>query len=134
MTHLLAIHPGTGTIINLNECWFIDANALPEGVDIEDLASTELFDIPEDIPATPGPGFSYSVSDLDKDIEDDIFVGDHIEWLKALPAHEREFIIQNAFQIMLNQIDFWNEWWDALRYSISLSKRISETSVEEEPF
>lgn len=133
MTHLI-IHPGTGTIVNSDECWFIDANALPEGVDIEDLASTELFDIPEDIPATPNTGFSYSVSDLDKDIENDIFVSDHIEWLKALPAHEREFIIQNAFQIMLNQTDFWNEWWDSLRYSVSLSKRIIETSVEEEPF
>lgn len=128
------VHPGTGTVINTDECWFVDSNALPEGMDIEDLASTELYEMPDDIPAVPVMGFAYSVSDLDEDIENDIVVGEHADWMKNQPSNEREFIIQNAYQILFTDSDFWNLWWDALKHSALLDKRISEVGITDEPF
>ena len=129
-----AVHPGTGTYIALDECWFVDDNALPEGVDIEELIDTEVYDIPEDIPASAVVGFTYTVSDLDQDIYNGIVEGDFVEWLKAQPINEREFIVQNALQVLFTTSEFWNAWWSALAHSVSLSKRISENSTEGEPF
>lgn len=136
----LAIHPGTGTVIDLDDgCWFIETESLPEDVDdvdsfLEEIASIEYKDIPEDIPAVRQLGFDYTVRDLNEDIDLGIFSGEHAEWLKAQPANEREFVIQSAFGILFDDNDFWNLWRDALKHSTFLYRKAEAGRQGVEPF
>jgi hypothetical protein len=130
------IHPGTGTIIDIDDgCWFIDTDALPDEVDIEELASTSIEDLPEDIPASHRLGFDYAISDLRNDLADGYVVDEKFrEYIESLPYSEVQFILSNTLELTLIDDSFWDVWYNNLNSALRLSKVATDNKGQEEPF
>lgn len=132
------VHPGTGTIIDIYDgCWFVDAEGLPDEVDLDEIASTEFADLPLSVPANDPQGvFDYLISDFRSDDENGHFSdldSDLIEFARSLSNDQLAGVISYAMELFVESSDTWKAWRNSVKHALEFQSAVSFHN-DEEPF